>query len=114
MNILAARENAGLNGIANCRFIEARVERALKEQAFSRFELLIVDPPRAGISNQAMKHILALLIPNLVCVSCNPAAMARDLSLLMEHGYRLRRMGCFDFFPHTPHLESLAFLSRSP
>jgi 23S rRNA (uracil1939-C5)-methyltransferase len=112
VNIRAARENAGLNGVANCRFIEGRVELVLKEQPFSGFDLLIVDPPRAGISNKGMKHILALNVPNLVCVSCNPAALARDLSLLTEHGYRLRRLGCFDFFPHTPHLESLAILSR--
>ncbi len=112
MNIRAARENAALNGVANCRFIEGRVELVLKEQPFSGFELLIVDPPRAGISNKAMKHILALKIPHLVCVSCNPAALARDLSLLTAHGYRLRRLACYDFFPHTPHLESLAILSR--
>ena len=112
INIIAAEENARLNGIANCRFIEGRVELALKEQAFSGFELLIVDPPRAGISNKAMKHILALNIPNLVYISCNPAALARDLGLLTEQGYRLRRLGSFDFFPHTPHLESLAILSR--
>jgi 23S rRNA (uracil1939-C5)-methyltransferase len=112
MNIRAARENAGLNGAANCRFIEGRVELALKEQTFSGFDLLIIDPPRAGISNKAMRHILALNIPNLVCVSCNPAALARDLSLLTAHGYRLCRLGCYDFFPHTPHLESLAVLSR--
>jgi 23S rRNA (uracil1939-C5)-methyltransferase len=112
MNIRAARENAVLNGIANCRFIEGRVELALKEQPFSGFDLLIIDPPRAGISNKAMRHILALNIPNLVCVSCNPAALARDLSLLEANGYRLCRLGCFDFFPHTPHLESLAVLSK--
>ncbi|MDH7513787.1 MAG: 23S rRNA (uracil(1939)-C(5))-methyltransferase RlmD [Clostridiales bacterium] len=112
LNIQAASENAALNGISNCRFIEGRVESALKEQAFPGFELLIVDPPRAGISNTAMKHILTLKIPNLVCVSCNPAALARDLSLLTGHGYRLRRLGSFDFFPHTPHLESLTILSR--
>jgi len=112
MNILAAKENAILNSITNCRFIEGRVELALKELTFPGFELLIVDPPRAGISPKAMKHILALNIPNLICVSCNPAALARDLGLLTEHGYRLRRLGCFDFFPHTTHLESLAVLSK--
>jgi tRNA/tmRNA/rRNA uracil-C5-methylase (TrmA/RlmC/RlmD family) len=44
--------------------------------------------------------------------SCNPGALSRDIRLLVEHGYRLRKLGCFDFFPQTPHLESLAVLVR--
>jgi 23S rRNA (uracil1939-C5)-methyltransferase len=111
-NIAAARENAALNGIQNCRFIEGRVESVLKGEAFSAFDLLILDPPRAGISPKGLKHIIGLNIPNIIYVSCNPAAFARDLSLLGERGYRLRKLGCYDFFPHTPHLESLGILAR--
>jgi len=111
-NIAAARENAAINGIRNCRFIQGRVENVLKEETFAGYDLIILDPPRAGISPKGLKHIIRLNIPNVIYVSCNPAAFARDLSLLGEKGYHLRKLGCYDFFPHTPHLESLGILAR--
>lgn len=111
-NIAAARENATLNDIQNCRFLEGRVERVLKEETFAGFDLLVLDPPRAGISPKGLKHIISLNIPNIIYVSCNPAAFARDLSLLGEKGYRLQKVGAYDFFPHTPHLESLGILAK--
>jgi 23S rRNA (uracil-5-)-methyltransferase RumA/MAF protein len=111
-NIAAAKENASLNDIRNCRFIEGRVEKVLKEETFAGFDLLVLDPPRAGISPKGLKQIIALDIPNIIYVSCNPAAFARDLSLLGEKGFQLRKLGCYDFFPHTPHLESLGILAR--
>jgi tRNA (uracil-5-)-methyltransferase len=88
------------------------VENVLKEESLTGYDLLILDPPRAGISPKGLKHILRLNIPNIVYVSCNPAAFARDLGLLDENGYRLRKLGCYDFFPQTPHLESLGILAR--
>ncbi len=111
-NILAAEENARLNEISNCRFIQGRVEAVFRNAAFGAFDLLVIDPPRAGISEKGMKHILSLNIPNLIYVSCNPGAFSRDVRLLLDHGYRLRRLGCFDFFPQTPHLEALGILSK--
>ena len=111
-NIAAAKENAALNDIRNCRFIEGRMETVLKEETFAGFDLLILDPPRAGLSPKGLKQIIGLDIPNMIYVSCNPAAFARDLSLLGEKGYRLRKLGCYDFFPHTPHLESLGILAK--
>ena len=111
-NIAAARENAALNDIRNCRFIEGRVETVLKEENFAGYDLLVLDPPRAGISPKGLKHIIGLNIPNIIYASCNPAAFARDLGLLGEKGYRLRKLGCYDFFPHTPHLESLGVLAQ--
>ncbi len=111
-NILAAGENARLNEIDNCRFIEGRVEEVLRETALGAFDLLVIDPPRSGISGKGMKQILGLDIPNMIYVSCNPGAFSRDIRLLLDKGYRLRQLGCFDFFPQTPHLESLAVLSR--
>jgi 23S rRNA (uracil1939-C5)-methyltransferase len=111
-NIAVAEENATLNGVGNCRFIEGRVERILKEQKFPGFDVLVLDPPRAGLSAKALKHIVDLNIPRILYVSCNPAAFARDVGLFGENGYRLRKLGCFDFFPHTPHLESLGVLTK--
>jgi 23S rRNA (uracil1939-C5)-methyltransferase len=112
-NIAVAEENASLNGVRNCRFIEGRVEQVLKEQKFPDFDALVLDPPRAGLSAKALKHIIGLNIPHILYVSCNPAAFARDIGQLRESGYRLRKLECFDFFPHTPHLESLGVLTRS-
>jgi 23S rRNA (uracil1939-C5)-methyltransferase len=111
-NIDTARENAALNDIRNCRFLEGRVEEVLRKESFAGFDLLVLDPPRAGISPQGLKQIFSLDIPNIVYVSCNPAAFARDLSRLGEKGYRLCKLGCYDFFPQTPHLESLGVLAR--
>jgi 23S rRNA (uracil-5-)-methyltransferase RumA/MAF protein len=113
MNIATARENCRANGIDNCRFIEGRVERVLKEGGLRNFDLLVLDPPRAGISGKGLRLITALNIPTVIYVSCNPAALARDLSLFAQHSYRLQKLCCFDFFPHTPHLESLAVIAKS-
>jgi len=111
-NIRLAEENCRRNGISNCRFLEGRVEDVLREQAFCNFDLLVVDPPRAGISGKGLKLIKALNVPRIIYVSCNPAALARDLSWLSENGYCVQKLASFDFFPHTPHLESLAVLSK--
>jgi 23S rRNA (uracil1939-C5)-methyltransferase len=113
VNIRAAEDNSQLNDIRNCRFIEGRVEAVLGDPDFRRFDLLVIDPPRAGISERGMRHILDLDIPNLMYVSCNPAAFSRDIRLLLDHSYRLLKLGCFDFFPQTPHLETLGILTRT-
>ncbi len=111
-NILAAEENCRINNIRNCRFIEGRVEKILKEHGFRDFDLLVVDPPRAGISSEGMKQVLGLNIPRIIYLSCNPAAFARDTRLLSESKYRLQKLYCIDFFPHTPHLEVLGILTK--
>ncbi len=112
MNIRTAEENCQINDIKNCRFTEGRVERVLKESNLGDFDLLVLDPPRAGISSKGLKQIMALNIPAVIYVSCNPAAFARDVSLFSGKGYRLEKVGCFDFFPHTPHLESLGIFVK--
>jgi 23S rRNA (uracil1939-C5)-methyltransferase len=112
MNIRTAEENCQDNSISNCRFIGGRVEKILKEMPGADFDLLVLDPPRAGVSGKGLKQIVSLNTPAIIYVSCNPAALARDLSLFYEKGYRLRKLFCFDFFPHTPHLESLAILVK--
>jgi len=112
MNIRTAEENCQINSISNCRFIEGRVENVLKEARFGGFDLLVLDPPRAGISSKGLNHIFALNIPAVIYVSCNPGAFARDVNLFLEKGYRLKKLTCFDFFPHTPHLESLGILVK--
>lgn len=111
-NIKAANENAALNGVKNARFISSPVETALSEIGRGSFDLLIIDPPRAGVSPRGLKQVISLQIPSLFYVSCNPETLARDLQLLLESGYKLENMTPVDFFPHTGHLEVIAILSR--
>jgi 23S rRNA (uracil1939-C5)-methyltransferase len=77
-----------------------------------RLGTAIVDPPRTGISSDAMAPLLKLEAPRIVYVSCDPATMARDARRLLDGGYRLDSLRGFDLFPNTPHVESLGVFSR--
>ena len=77
-----------------------------------RLETVIVDPPRTGISTEAMAPLLKLAAPRIVYVSCDPATMARDARRLLDGGYRLDSLRGFDLFPNTPHVECLGVFSR--
>lgn len=110
-NTAAACENAALNGLEQASFIPGRVEQAVLALD-GRFDIAVVDPPRVGLSPKAMRHVLGLNIPRLIYVSCNPGTLGRDLSLMTAAGYKVTSITPFDFFPHTPHLETLVFMSR--
>jgi 23S rRNA (uracil1939-C5)-methyltransferase len=73
---------------------------------------LIVDPPRTGMSRDAMTAIIGVRAPHIVYVSCDVATLARDLRRLLDHGYTLTHLEAFDLFPNTAHIESLAVLTR--
>ncbi|MGB9835391.1 MAG: 23S rRNA (uracil(1939)-C(5))-methyltransferase RlmD [Candidatus Saccharicenans sp.] len=111
-NIKAALENMQVNQVKNVRFWESSVEAVLPEINRGAFDLLVIDPPRAGLSPRSLKQIISLRIPNLMYVSCNPATLARDLRSLSDSGYQINRLVPVDFFPHTGHLEVVSFLSR--
>lgn len=111
-NITNAMENCRINSVTNCNFQHSSVEDIFKKASLEEYDTLVLDPPRAGISGKAMKNIFSLKIPSLVYVSCNPAAFARDVRHMEEEGYRLAKLYCADFFPHTPHLESMGVLVR--
>jgi 23S rRNA (uracil-5-)-methyltransferase RumA/MAF protein len=110
-NIQNAEENAALNGIHNARFVQGAVEKVVDENAHKDFDLLILDPPREGVRAAGMTRVLTLRVPHIAYMSCNPPTLARDLVTLAAAGYRLEKLVCADFFPHTPHMETLAFLS---
>ncbi|HXF97068.1 MAG TPA: 23S rRNA (uracil(1939)-C(5))-methyltransferase RlmD [Gaiellaceae bacterium] len=113
--VACARENAALNGTANARFLAGNVGQVL-EQAVAEAgapDLVVVDPPRAGLAGKALRRTGELGAPRLVYVSCNPTTLASDLQVLRdEHGYELRRCRPLDMFPHTPHVESVSLLER--
>jgi 23S rRNA (uracil1939-C5)-methyltransferase len=94
---------------AGAAFVEGRVEALLAEHLPAG--LAILNPPRAGIASGAAAALLASPADVLVYVSCDPATLARDLKRL-EPGYRLRGLRCFDLFPQTAHVETVAVLHR--
>jgi 23S rRNA (uracil1939-C5)-methyltransferase len=113
-NIRNAEENMSVNGITNADFIAGTVEEALKKFPIDPPDVLILDPPRPGLSPRAMKRVLALEVPKIAYVSCNPEALARDLKSFLAWDYGIEGILPFDFFPHTPHLETLAILTKRP
>jgi 23S rRNA (uracil1939-C5)-methyltransferase len=113
--VACAIENAELNGIENARFFAGNVGQTieeLREEAGSP-DVVVVDPPRAGLAGKALRRTGDLGAPRLVYVSCNPTTLASDLQVLRdEYGYELERCRPVDMFPHTPHVESVSVLSR--
>ena len=110
-----AIENAGLNGITNAAFFAGEVGDSLADLAerAGRPDVAVVDPPRAGLSGKALRRLARLEAPRIVYVSCNPTTLAGNVKELVgEWGYRLERVRPVDMFPHTPHIESVALLTR--
>jgi 23S rRNA (uracil1939-C5)-methyltransferase len=111
-----ARENASLNGVGNVEFVAgdaAKTVRPLLEQGLPKPDVVVVDPPRAGLSQKAIRRIVELGPRRIVYVSCNPTTLAGNGLLLSEAGYKLERVRPFDLFPHTPHVECVARFERS-
>ena len=106
------RENASQNGVGNVRFYEGPSEILLAALLDTRPDLVVVDPPRAGLMPRALKALLAAPPPHLFYVSCNPATLSRDVASLSLR-FRPERLALVDMFPHTEHLESLLWLSRA-
>ncbi|MFZ5940936.1 MAG: 23S rRNA (uracil(1939)-C(5))-methyltransferase RlmD [Bacteroidota bacterium] len=107
-----ARENAALNGIANTRFLAGDMRDLFTEDfiaGYGRPDVVITDPPRAGMHPDVVKRLLDAAPGRIVYVSCNPATQARDLELLAEK-YRVTRIQPVDMFPHTHHVENIALL----
>ena len=108
----AARRNAELNGLSNIRFLSGDVKDLLGDCGELKPDVVVVDPPRAGLHPKVVQQLLAIGAPRLVYVSCNPATQARDAALLIEEGYELQRLRPVDMFPHTAHVESVALLTK--
>lgn len=107
-------ESVRQNGIRNCRFVESRSQQYLKKQSRdARFDTVILDPPRDGCPEWAIRILGRGLRPRrIINVSCNPQALASDLSMLTQSGYRIREIQPIDMFPHTAHIESVTLLER--
>ncbi len=107
-----AYENAALNGLDHCKFYAGDVEKICTDSFFAehgRPDVIITDPPRAGMTPKLIAQLLKMRAPKVVYVSCNPATQARDLQLLDE-AYVITRLQPVDMFPHTHHIENVALL----
>ena len=107
----AARVNAALNGLVNCEFIAGDVFKAL-DRVEEKPDIIVVDPPRAGILPKALRKILDYRVDTIVYVSCNPLTLAQNLAVMQEEGYRVESVKAFDNFPYTKHVEAVALLER--
>jgi 23S rRNA (uracil1939-C5)-methyltransferase len=95
--------------------IEAEVTEVSTEKALEYIQSntpIVFDPPRAGLHNKIVDRLLDVLPPQITYLSCNPATQARDIAKLAEK-YTIKHFEVFNFFPHTPHIESLAILQKS-
>ena len=114
-SVACALENADLNGIANAAFFAGEVGAAIEDLAARAGppDVVVVDPPRAGLSGKALRRVARLEAPRIVYVSCNPTTLAGNAKeLVTEWGYRLERARPVDMFPHTPHIETVALFTR--
>ncbi len=109
--VQAARENAALNGLANCTFIAADVLKALDEIP-QRPDFIVLDPPREGVHPKALKKIVEYGVERMIYISCKPTSLARDLDVLMAAGYRVEKWRMVDMFPGTGNVETVVLLNR--
>jgi 23S rRNA (uracil1939-C5)-methyltransferase len=104
--------NAEAHALRNVRALTATAFDFLRRFAQSAPDLVVLDPPRAGVGVRALKLLVACRPRRIHYVSCSPPTLARDLAYLLAHGYQLKGVELFDFFPQTFHIESLAKLMR--
>jgi 23S rRNA (uracil1939-C5)-methyltransferase len=110
-----AERNAELNGIGNAHYLAANVRtgvRPLLVQA-GKPDVVVIDPPRAGLSQKMIRRVIECEAKRLVYVSCNPTTLAPNAAQLVEAGYRLKRVRPVDMFPQTPHIECVALLEKA-
>lgn len=109
-NILDANKNKELNKVENIEFIASKVEDVI-ENIKDKYDLIIVDPPRAGLDPKTIKTIKEMSPINIIYVSCDPVTLMRDLNILKEH-YNIVEITPFNMFPRTYHVECVSVLSR--
>lgn len=109
-----ANENARMNSLANCIYHCGDVKKILfaRRNKYLHIDMLILDPPRAGIADKTRKKILSLMPQRVVYVSCNPATLARDLVDFKKHGYEIQKVQPLDLFPQTHHVETVVVMER--
>lgn len=109
--VVAARENAALNGLTNCEFIAGDVLKVI-DTIEEKPDYIVLDPPRDGIHPKALEKIIRYNVPQMVYISCKPTSLARDLEVLQARGYKVKKVQCVDMFPATGNCETVCLLSK--
>ena len=107
-----AKVNAKINGIINCKFYAGDMAKVFTDdfiETNGRPDLIVTDPPRAGMAEKVVEQLLKIRAKKIVYVSCNPATQARDLQLL-DSAYQVMAVQPVDMFPHTQHVENVCRL----
>jgi len=111
-----ADKNAKINSIDNVEFIEANLYISflpiVEKKKIPNPDVVIIDPPRSGMHKTTVDDVIQLNPDKIVYVSCNPATQSRDIKIMVEAGYKLRKMKPVDMFPHTYHIENVALLIK--
>ena len=108
----AAKENAKLNGLDNCEFIAGDVAETIK-QVKVKPDIIILDPPRSGVSPKALDYVIKFNAKEIIYVSCNPKTMVDNLETLLAAGYKVEKSKVKDMFPNTPHAETVVKLTKA-
>lgn len=110
--VASAQENIQLNSVDMEVFLEDAKQFCKWNENLPSPDIVVIDPPRCGMQNRALKYLLRMAPKKIVYVSCNPLTQIQECSVLVEQGYQLRRMQPIDQFPHTNHLENIVLLER--
>jgi 23S rRNA (uracil1939-C5)-methyltransferase len=110
-----AIENARLNDVGNAQFFAGDIRLAMRElvERVGKPDVVVIDPPRAGLSQKVVRRIIEAAPKRIVYVSCNPTTLAPNAAQLVEAGYELKRVRPVDLFPQTPHIECVALLEAT-
>lgn len=109
--VLAARENAALNGLHNCTFLAGDVLKVLDEIE-EKPDMIVLDPPRDGVHPKALQKIISYGVEYILYISCKASSLARDLAVFIERGYEALRCVPIDQFPWTTGVETVVLLSK--
>ncbi len=113
--IADATRNAEANGISNATYVAGSARTGVRPllERVGRPDVLVLDPPRAGLSQKIVRRVIECDAKRIVYVSCNPTTLAPNAAQLTEAGYRLTRVRPVDMFPQTPHIECVALLEKA-
>lgn len=109
--VVAANQNAKLNGLTNCEFIAGDVAKTVKNLK-DKPDLIIVDPPRPGVHKDAIRDISGFGAKEIIYISCNPKTLVLDLVEFRNYGYEVEKVKCMDMFPNTPHTETVVKMTK--
>lgn len=114
--VSVAKQNARRNGYHNTRFFSGDVAQKIQDIAthLPPVDVMMLNPPRRGLSSAALDAVRAVQIPKLVYISCSPGTLARDLDRLGQAGYGVERVQPFDMFPQTDQVETVALIEKRP